>query len=171
MFQPWSTWHHHMETFSALLAICAGNSPVTGVFPTQGPVTRSFDVFFDLRLNKRLSKWVRSRNCGCLVTWFCYQLIVKPGNKTAAVSWPDPNNREAGDLRRHRAHCDRNATTSFCRNYICHVSNEILGHFDAQYEMLTLLVIYTFVSDLFSKKFAGQKNTNKYDNCLTSNGE
>ena len=35
--------------------------------------------------------WVRSRNCGCLVTWFCYQLIAKPGNKTAAVSWPDPS--------------------------------------------------------------------------------
>ena len=33
--------------------------------------------------------WLRSRNCGCLVTWFCYQLIAKPGNKTAAVSWPD----------------------------------------------------------------------------------
>ena len=33
---------------------------------------------------------VRSRNCGCLVTWFCYQLIAKPGNKTAAVSWPHP---------------------------------------------------------------------------------
>ena len=45
-----------METFSALLAICAGNSPVTGEFPAQRPVTRSFDVFFDLRLNKRLSK-------------------------------------------------------------------------------------------------------------------
>ena len=45
-----------METFSALLAICAGNSPVTGEFPTQRPVTRSFDVFFDLHLNKRLSK-------------------------------------------------------------------------------------------------------------------
>ena len=41
---------------SALLAICAGNSPVTGEFPTQGPVTRSFDVYFDLCLNKRLSK-------------------------------------------------------------------------------------------------------------------
>ena len=27
--------------------------------------------------------WVRSRNCGCLVTWFCYQMIAKPGNKTA----------------------------------------------------------------------------------------
>ena len=45
-----------METFSALLAICAGNSPVPGEFPAKRPVTRSFDVFFDLRLNKRLSE-------------------------------------------------------------------------------------------------------------------
>ena len=49
-------WRHQMETFSALLALCVGNSPVTGEFPSQRPVTRSFDVFFDLRLNKRLSK-------------------------------------------------------------------------------------------------------------------
>ena len=45
-----------MEAFSALLAICAGNSPVTGEFPAQRLVTRSFDVFFDLCLNKRMSK-------------------------------------------------------------------------------------------------------------------
>ena len=44
-----------METFSALLAFYAGNSPVTGEFPTQRPVTQSFDVFFDLRLNQQLS--------------------------------------------------------------------------------------------------------------------
>ena len=54
----WNTswWRHQMETFSALLAICAENSPVPGEFPAQRPVTRSFDVFFDLRLNKWLSK-------------------------------------------------------------------------------------------------------------------
>ena len=52
----YSWWRHQMEAFSALLANCAGNSPVTGEFPAQRPVTRSFDVFFDLRLNKRLSK-------------------------------------------------------------------------------------------------------------------
>ena len=51
---PW--WRHQTETFSALLALCAGNSPVTGEFPTQRPVTRSFDVSLDLRLNKPLSK-------------------------------------------------------------------------------------------------------------------
>ena len=51
-----------MEAFSTLLAICAWNSPVTGEFPSQRPVTRSLDVFFGLR--------------------------------------------EAGDLKRHRAHYD-----------------------------------------------------------------
>ena len=49
-------WRHQTETFSALLAICAGNSPVTGEFPTHRPVTRSFEVSFHLRLNKPLSK-------------------------------------------------------------------------------------------------------------------
>ena len=49
-------WRHQMETFTALLAICAGNSQVTCEFPAQSPVTQSFDVFFDLRQNKRLSK-------------------------------------------------------------------------------------------------------------------
>ena len=66
-----------MESSSALLAVCAGNSPVTGEFPAQRPVTRSFDVFFDLHPNKHFSKHP-----------------------------PEVNNREAGDLRRHRTHYD-----------------------------------------------------------------
>ena len=49
-----------METFSALLALCARNSPVSGDFPSQRPVTRSFDVLVDVCLNKRLSKHSRS---------------------------------------------------------------------------------------------------------------
>ena len=60
-----------METFSALPALCAGNSPVTGEFPSQRPVTRRFHVFF-------MFAWINS--------WV--------------------NNRETGDLRRHRAHYD-----------------------------------------------------------------
>ena len=56
MIQSTTWWRHQMETFSALLAICAGNSPAPGEFPAQRPVTRSFDVFFDLHLNKRLRK-------------------------------------------------------------------------------------------------------------------
>ena len=52
-------WRHQMEVLSALLALCVGNIPVTGESPSQRPVTRSFHVFFDLRLNKRLSHRTR----------------------------------------------------------------------------------------------------------------
>ena len=57
-----------METFSALLALCVGNSPVTGEFPSQRPVTRSFDVYLICALNKRLSKqswdwWFETPSC------------------------------------------------------------------------------------------------------------
>ena len=65
--QTWSayraarcSWIYMMTSsngnISALLAMCLRNSPVTGEFPAQRPVTRSFDVFFDLRLNKWLNK-------------------------------------------------------------------------------------------------------------------
>ena len=47
-------WRHQMDIFFVLLALCGGNSPVTGEFPAQRPVTQSFDVFFYLILNKRL---------------------------------------------------------------------------------------------------------------------
>ena len=61
-------WRHEMETFSALLALCAGNSPVTSEFPSQRQVASSFDVFFDLHLNKWLSKqsrgwWFETPSC------------------------------------------------------------------------------------------------------------
>ena len=60
-----------MERFSALLAICEGNSPVPGEYPAQRPVTRNFDVFL-------ICVWIND--------WV--------------------NNREAGNLRRYRAHYD-----------------------------------------------------------------
>ena len=71
-----------METFSALLALCAGNSPVTLCreipghrwIPAQRPVTRSFDVFFDLRPNKRLSK--QSLCCGLTQIYFTQPIVV-----------------------------------------------------------------------------------------------
>ena len=68
-----------METFSALLAICAGSSPINGEFPAQRPVTRSFDVSL-------IYVWING--------WV--------------------NNREAGDLRRHRAHYDVTVMTKIC---------------------------------------------------------
>ena len=67
-------WRHQMEAFSALLALCVGNSPVTDEFSSQRPVTRSFDVFFDMCLNKRLSKqsrgwWFETPSGGGWVGW------------------------------------------------------------------------------------------------------
>ena len=50
-----------MEAFSVFLALCEGNPPVTGGFPSQRPVTRSFDVFYELRMITRLSKQSRRR--------------------------------------------------------------------------------------------------------------
>ena len=70
-------WRHQMETFSTLPALSGGNSPVPGEFPAQRPVTRSFDVFFDLRLNKHLSKqswgwWFETCNIDmCFVNLLC----------------------------------------------------------------------------------------------------
>ena len=60
-----------MEAFSALQAICAWNSPVTSEFPSQKPVTRSFDFIFDPHLNKRMSKqwrrrWFETPSCSLL---------------------------------------------------------------------------------------------------------
>ena len=58
-YSSFTWWCHQMETFSVILALCVGNSPVASEFPSQRPVTRSFDVFFDLRLNKW---WVNNRD-------------------------------------------------------------------------------------------------------------
>ena len=66
------SWDRIMEKFFALLALCVENSPATGGFPAQRPVTRNFDVPYDLCLNKWVSKqswgwWfeTRSRSLWC----------------------------------------------------------------------------------------------------------
>ena len=70
---------------SVSLPLCEGKPPVTTC--TWAPLTRDQSCGNHIWYK---CIWVRSRNCGCLITWFCYQLIAKPGNKTATVSWPDP---------------------------------------------------------------------------------
>ena len=59
--KPIWSWWRQMETFFLLLALCEGNPPFTGGFPSQRPVTPNFDIFCDLGLNKRLRKQSRSR--------------------------------------------------------------------------------------------------------------
>ena len=54
-------WRNQMESFSALLVICAGNSPVSGEFPAQRPVTQSFDVSL---ISARINGWVNNREAG-----------------------------------------------------------------------------------------------------------
>ena len=98
------SWRRHqMETFSTSLAICVGNSPVTDEFPSQRPVTRSFYVFFDLRLNKRSSKqwwgwWIETlsrplwRHCNgrawlYSLTNNCHWNTVVTGRTGVVISW------------------------------------------------------------------------------------
>ena len=66
---PW--WRHQMETFSALLAVCVGNSPVPVNFQHKG-------------------QWRGALMFSFICVWI--------------NDWV--NNREAGDLRRHRDHYD-----------------------------------------------------------------
>ena len=70
-----------METFSASLAICAGNSPVTGEFPAQRPVTRSFDVSL---ICDWINGWVNSREAGDLRHHRAQYDVIMMTNKSAA---------------------------------------------------------------------------------------
>ena len=68
IFKVWweggAEWlRHQMDTFSALLVICAGNSAVTGEFSAQRPVTRSFDVIL---ICACINGWVNNRKAGDL---------------------------------------------------------------------------------------------------------
>ena len=81
-----SWWRHQMEALSALLALCAGNSPVSGEFPAQTPVTRNFDVFFDLSLIKRLSKY--SWCCGDLRRHRAYYDVIVMLRWKNCRQWP-----------------------------------------------------------------------------------
>ena len=80
-----------METFSALLALCEGSSLLTGEFPSQRPVTRSFDVFYDLHLNKR---WVNNCEAGDLRRHGAhYDVIVISHHFVMTASQIEPNNK------------------------------------------------------------------------------
>ena len=109
---PW--WRHQMETFFALLAIDMGNSPVSGEFPAQRLVTRSFIVVFDLRLNKQLSKqswgwWFETLPC----------LLWRHCNVTTAI----PYNAPVGELR--EVYCEYFGDT-WRRTLIGHVTRAFI---------------------------------------------
>ena len=64
---------HQMEAFSVLLAFCAGNSPVTGEFPAQRPVTPSFYFFF---ICAWTDSWANSGDAGDLRHYCAYYDII-----------------------------------------------------------------------------------------------
>ena len=80
-----------IQSIEQVMAWCLTNitpSPQAVVTQFADPYMHQYDwVCLEMKM---MNIWVRSRNCGCRVTWFCYQLIAKPSNKTAAVSWLDP---------------------------------------------------------------------------------
>ena len=76
-----------------ILAIWAWNSPVPGEFLAQRPVTRSFDVFFDLRLNKRLSKqssgwWFETLPCPLWRHCNCFCVFIHGKLDCLSKNWP-----------------------------------------------------------------------------------
>ena len=95
-----------MKTFSALLAPCAGNSTVIGEFPLQRPMRWSFDVLFDLRLNKRLSKqswnWAPSQ-------YPKRRLFVRSREVSKPRDWYFKLSYRFEIWQAHRQHCCRSA--------------------------------------------------------------
>ena len=65
MFNSPSWWRYEMKTFSALLALCEGNPPATGGFPSQRPVTRSGALMFSFMF-AWTNVWANNRNPGDL---------------------------------------------------------------------------------------------------------
>ena len=58
-------WRHQIDTFSTLLALCAGDSPFYPQNPSKRPMARSLDVSFDMKLLiHRQTSRCRSWNLG-----------------------------------------------------------------------------------------------------------
>ena len=86
-----SWWRHQMEKFSALMAICVGNTPGTVKFPAQMASNAASDASED--------QWRGALMFPFICVWI--------------NGWV--NNREVGDLRRYRGHYD--VTVMFTNNY------------------------------------------------------
>ena len=122
-----SWWRHQMETFSALLDICVGNSPVPGEFPAQRPVTQYYGIWCWSLLAPEWTPIFTSQS----IVFSLYSIVgVVVTGPPQSTNWsgrafrPFPaswalmfslicaqingwvNNGEAGDLGHHRVHYD-----------------------------------------------------------------
>ena len=83
-------WKH----FLLLLALCTRNSLITGEFPSQRPVTWSFDVVFDLHLNERLSKelkrwWFEMPSCSLWCHCNVILILIGLSNHMPSKMWDE----------------------------------------------------------------------------------
>ena len=87
VYMPFTWWRHQMETSSALLALCAGNSPVTGEFPAKRPVTQSMIISL---VCARINAWVNSLEAGDLIRHRAhYDVIVMSYGTAKHIVIPD----------------------------------------------------------------------------------
>ena len=132
-----------METFSSLLAICAGNSPVTVESPANRPVTRSFDIFF---ICARINVWANNRDAGDLRPHHAhYYVIVIVSYYMYMVFWI---NYKAFLLYR----CIQTFIIEFlcsrCKEFFIQIlmENVILGHRDENQGSLWLIWLPLFTA-------------------------
>ena len=91
----WPWWRHQMETFSALLVICAGNSPVPGEFPAQRPV---MELWCFSLISVWINGWVNSGGAGDLRRYCAhYDVTVM----TIDTVWYDLNTDACTDINRY----------------------------------------------------------------------
>ena len=72
----WAWWRHQMETFSVLLAICAGNSPVPGEFPARGALVFSLICVW-------INGWVNNREAGDLRPHHVHYDVIVMGKRAS----------------------------------------------------------------------------------------
>ena len=151
--------NNDIKTHSELLAIHKGNTLSLVDFPHKGPVTRNFDIFFCVSLNKPLNKessagdWryhdarvmslMENTHNGvnkwkCFPRWWFFVRGIHrwPVNSPHKGQWRGSlmfslicartndwvTNRDAGDLRRHRAHYDvivMNGPVAYITTFYC----------------------------------------------------
>ena len=123
MFQ-W--WRHRMETFSALLALCVGNSSVTGEFPSQRPVPPSIPFW------RHGDAWsiITSKRGPQITTHFRHD----QQDLTCLRGCPRSQ---------HEVMLPGNS--SFCHKKHIHEKFEFSGHAKWCHDMKTLAAFWTFV--------------------------
>ena len=106
-----------METFSALLAIYTGNSPVPGDFHTQRPVTRSFDIFICVWING----WVNNGEAGDLRRYRAhYDVTVMNTGMMSVTRWGRVTHIYVSQLRHNFLimACHKYGTKSFFKSIV-----------------------------------------------------